>query len=111
MLAESKLSPGACAHLYWAAFPVNGDWGFYDVFVVGFSPKNREAALITLPILQGFVKNSVIRISPGCAGSISLRSHLLIVVRRGRGWKTYLGFWIASTVSRPHLSALLIVYC
>ena len=24
MLAESKLSPGACAHLYWAAFPVNG---------------------------------------------------------------------------------------
>ena len=93
MLAESKLSPGACAHLYWAAFPVNGDWGFYDVFVVGFSPKNREAApLITLLILQGFVKNSVIRISPGCAGSISSRSHLLIVVRRGRGWKTYLGF-------------------
>ena len=73
--------------------PCKRGLGFYDVFVVGFSPKNREAApLITLLILQGFVKNSVIRISPGCAGSISSRSHLLIVVRRGHGWKTYLGF-------------------
>ena len=71
--------------------------GFYRVFVVGFSPKNREAApLITLLILQGFVKNSVIRISPGCAGSISSRSHLLIVVCGGRGWKFNLGFGLHS---------------
>jgi len=31
MLAESKLSPGACAHLYWAAFPVNGGLVFLIV--------------------------------------------------------------------------------
>ena len=63
----------------------------------GFSPKNRETApLIILPIPPGFVKISVIRISPGCAGSISSRSHLLIVVRGGRGWKFNLGFGLQS---------------
>ena len=88
-----QVKSGACVHLYWAASPANADL----VFIVGFSPKNREAApLITLLILQGFVKNSVIRISPGCAGSISSRSHLLIVVCGGRGWKFNLGFGLQS---------------
>ena len=38
---------------------------------------------------------------PGCAApDSSVDSHLLIVVRRGRGWKFLLGFRITTTVSR-----------
>jgi hypothetical protein len=55
---------------------------------------SRVTGFLEFPnmIQQHFVKNCVIKISLGCASSISSRSHLLIVVHRGYAWKTYLGF-------------------
>ena len=44
---------------------------------------------------------------PGCAApNSSVDSHLLIVVRRGRGWEKLSRVWFASIVSRSFLSFL-----
>ena len=82
--------------------PCKGAGNYWCVFVSRFPPPEQgegDPLTSTCRIHLGFVKDCVTRISPGCAGSISSRSHLLIVVRRGRGWKIYLGFGLHLIVS------------
>ena len=74
------------------------------------SPTNSETPsdLIYLADSSGSWLGVWSGLFPGCAAPDSLVDpHLLIVVRRGRGWKNYLGFGLHFTVSRSLLPSLL----